>query len=136
MSRANVARAGLAGAAPVFAALGDETRLQVVARLCKEGPLSIVDLSDVLSNATADFEPLRHSIEYMTAEEGAERPFHGLEPEHWPSRAAMAAGPGSVVSPVTGTGMGELSSSPGMPTGTGRSPASSSQLRTCRAVKP
>ena len=42
---------------------------------------TIVDLSDVLSNATADFEPLRHSIEYMTAEEGAERPFHGLEPE-------------------------------------------------------
>jgi len=51
---------------------------------------TIVDLSDVLSNATADFEPLRHSIEYMTAEEGAERPFHGLEPEHWPGRAAMA----------------------------------------------
>ena len=46
MSRGNLARVGLGGAAPVFAALGDETRLQVVARLCKEGPLSIVDLSD------------------------------------------------------------------------------------------
>jgi DNA-binding transcriptional ArsR family regulator len=29
----------------VFAALGDETRLQVVSRLCAEGPLSIVRLS-------------------------------------------------------------------------------------------
>lgn len=46
MSRqSSVARAGLAGAAPVFAALGDETRLRLVARLATEGPLSIVDLS-------------------------------------------------------------------------------------------
>lgn len=46
MSRqASLARAGLAGAAPVFAALGDETRLRLVARLCTEGPLSIVRLS-------------------------------------------------------------------------------------------
>ena len=37
--------AGLAGAAPVFAALGDETRLRLVASLCAEGPLSIVHLS-------------------------------------------------------------------------------------------
>jgi DNA-binding transcriptional ArsR family regulator len=33
-------------AAPVFAALGDETRLQIVARLCKHGPLSISRLTD------------------------------------------------------------------------------------------
>ena len=32
--------------APVFAALGDETRLHVVARLCEEGPLSITELTD------------------------------------------------------------------------------------------
>lgn len=37
---------GLQIAAPVFAALGDETRLQVVARLCAEGPMSIVRLAD------------------------------------------------------------------------------------------
>lgn len=43
--RLNVARAGPADAAPVFAALGDETRLRLVARLCTEGPLSIVGLS-------------------------------------------------------------------------------------------
>jgi len=41
----SVASAGLVGAAPVFAALGDETRLRLVARLCREGPLSIVRLS-------------------------------------------------------------------------------------------
>ncbi len=46
MSRApSASRAGLVGAAPVFAALGDETRLGIVARLCTEGPLSIVRLS-------------------------------------------------------------------------------------------
>ena len=38
--------ARLTGAAPVFAALGDTTRLRVVARLCADGPLSITRLSD------------------------------------------------------------------------------------------
>jgi len=33
-------------AAPLFAALGDETRLELVSRLCNEGPLSIVRLSE------------------------------------------------------------------------------------------
>lgn len=33
-------------AAPLFAALGDETRLRVVSRLCEEGPLSIAKLTD------------------------------------------------------------------------------------------
>jgi DNA-binding transcriptional ArsR family regulator len=32
-------------AAPVFAALGDETRLRLVARLCKGGPQSIAGLA-------------------------------------------------------------------------------------------
>ena len=31
--------------APLFAALGDETRLHLVARLCQEGPLSITRLT-------------------------------------------------------------------------------------------
>ena len=39
------ARKRLAGAAPVFAALGDETRLSVVAKLCASGPQSIVRLT-------------------------------------------------------------------------------------------
>jgi DNA-binding transcriptional ArsR family regulator len=37
--------AKLAEAAPVFAALGDQTRLHIVARLCGQGPLSIVRLA-------------------------------------------------------------------------------------------
>jgi DNA-binding transcriptional ArsR family regulator len=46
MSRRPSARgAGLVGAAPVFAALGDETRLRLVAQLCMEGPLPIARLS-------------------------------------------------------------------------------------------
>ncbi len=36
----------LAESAPLFAALGDATRLHLVARLCHEGPLSIARLSD------------------------------------------------------------------------------------------
>src|SRR6266404_4157511 len=37
--------AELAGAAPVFAALGDQTRLGLVARLCTGGPMSIARLT-------------------------------------------------------------------------------------------
>jgi DNA-binding transcriptional ArsR family regulator len=36
----------LAGAAPIFAALGDETRLWLVERLLADGPLSIARLTD------------------------------------------------------------------------------------------
>jgi DNA-binding transcriptional ArsR family regulator len=39
------AAAGLASAAPVFAALGDETRLRLVARLSSGGPMSITRLT-------------------------------------------------------------------------------------------
>ena len=47
MSRArSTAAPRLADAAPVFAALGDATRLRLVARLCADGPLSIARLSD------------------------------------------------------------------------------------------
>ena len=47
MTRAStVAAAKLAEAAPVFAALGDDTRLHIVARLCGDGPLSIVQIAD------------------------------------------------------------------------------------------
>jgi DNA-binding transcriptional ArsR family regulator len=46
MSRASSAVARRAAeAAPVFAALGDETRLRLLSRLCQEGPLSITRLS-------------------------------------------------------------------------------------------
>jgi DNA-binding transcriptional ArsR family regulator len=45
MSRTRKVPAALAEAAPVFAALGEATRLHLVARLCAEGPLSITRLS-------------------------------------------------------------------------------------------
>ena len=35
-----------ARAAPLFAALGDKTRLRIVARLCEDGPLSIARLTE------------------------------------------------------------------------------------------
>ena len=50
MSRARLSH--LAGArqlrrqAPIFAALGDETRLRLVARLCEQSPSSISELTD------------------------------------------------------------------------------------------
>src|SRR4051812_46201742 len=44
--RRSAAAAQLAQSAPVFAALGDATRLRLVARLCADGPLSIARLSD------------------------------------------------------------------------------------------
>jgi DNA-binding transcriptional ArsR family regulator len=46
MSRSRSATAKLTEAAPVFAALGDATRLRLVARLSGDGPLSIARLSD------------------------------------------------------------------------------------------
>jgi DNA-binding transcriptional ArsR family regulator len=45
MSRHSVRAAGVAQAAPVFAALGDETRLALVTRLCGAGPWSIARLT-------------------------------------------------------------------------------------------
>jgi DNA-binding transcriptional ArsR family regulator len=45
MSRPSAATAGLARAAPVFAALGDRTRLALVAQLCAGGPQSIARLT-------------------------------------------------------------------------------------------
>jgi DNA-binding transcriptional ArsR family regulator len=46
MSRAASTARRTAEAAPVFAALGDETRLRLLTRLCLEGPLSITRLTE------------------------------------------------------------------------------------------
>ena len=43
--RSSRAKAELAGSASVFGALGDETRLRLVARLCDGGPMPIVKLT-------------------------------------------------------------------------------------------
>lgn len=45
MPRSQLTPARLAQVAPVFTALGDETRLYIVSRLCREGPLSISTLA-------------------------------------------------------------------------------------------
>jgi DNA-binding transcriptional ArsR family regulator len=44
--RRRSARHSLADSAPVFAALGDPTRLGLVARLCASGPMSIARLTE------------------------------------------------------------------------------------------
>jgi DNA-binding transcriptional ArsR family regulator len=46
MRRSMLTKTRLAHAAPVFTALGDQTRLYIVSRLCEEGPLSIARLSE------------------------------------------------------------------------------------------
>lgn len=46
MPRSQPSPARLAHVAPVFTALGDETRLYLVSRLCREGPLSISRLAE------------------------------------------------------------------------------------------
>jgi DNA-binding transcriptional ArsR family regulator len=52
-------------AAPLFAALGDETRLHLLSRLCDEGPLS-------LSRLTEGSEVTRQGIrKHLTVMEGA-----------------------------------------------------------------
>jgi len=43
--RAASRRTAVTGAAPIFAALGDEVRLRLVSRMCAGGPLSIVQLT-------------------------------------------------------------------------------------------
>jgi len=45
MSRAR-SNAALGDAAPIFAALGDSTRLRLVAKLCQDGPTSITGLTE------------------------------------------------------------------------------------------
>ena len=46
MTRSTAAPQKLAGAVPVFAALGDPVRLRIIAKLCKSGPLPIVGLTN------------------------------------------------------------------------------------------
>ena len=66
-----------AAAAPVFAALGDETRLQLVARLCEGGPQSIAALaagSEVTRQAiTKHLQVLADAGLARSAREGRER---------------------------------------------------------------
>ena len=73
----------LSEAAPVFASLGDETRLAVIARLCTEGPLSIARLSEGAAVSrqavTKHLETLAHAGLVRDARLGRERIWQ-LEP--------------------------------------------------------
>lgn len=53
----------LAGAAPIFAALGDETRLRIVAGMCGEGPLSIMRLAEGASVSRQAVTKHLHALE-------------------------------------------------------------------------
>ena len=59
--RSSAAARALTATAPVFAALGDETRLRLVSRLCEGGPQSIVKL-------TEDADVTVHCPDSMTPE--------------------------------------------------------------------
>ncbi len=55
------------------------------------GPLRLIDLSQRLSNATREFEPNPHSIEYTDHEAAAALTgAYGIEPELWPGGRAWA----------------------------------------------
>jgi DNA-binding transcriptional ArsR family regulator len=67
----------MADAVPVFAALGDRTRLTLVSRLCAQGPLSIARLSEgtgVTRQAiTKHLETLAHAGVVHDRRSGRER---------------------------------------------------------------
>jgi DNA-binding transcriptional ArsR family regulator len=64
MSRTSIsAAARLAEAAPIFAALGDGTRLQIVARMCGEGPMSIMRLANGASVTRQAITKHLHALE-------------------------------------------------------------------------
>jgi DNA-binding transcriptional ArsR family regulator len=62
--RGSAAFKELVGSAPLFAALGDESRLRLVARLCEDGPQSITKLtagSEVTRQAITKHLRLMHA---------------------------------------------------------------------------
>ena len=67
----------LSSAAPVFAALGDPTRLNIVARLCAHGPQSIVRLTDGTNVSrqaiTKHLHALLHAGLVRSSRDGRER---------------------------------------------------------------
>lgn len=75
----SASRAAATHAAPVFAALGDTTRLRLVRRLSTEGPLSITRLtagSGITRQAiTRHLDALEHAGLVRDSREGRERVF-------------------------------------------------------------
>jgi DNA-binding transcriptional ArsR family regulator len=64
-------QAGRAEAAAVFAALGDETRLKLVDRLCREGPSSIMALTDGAAMSRQAITKHLHALEKAGLARGA-----------------------------------------------------------------
>ncbi len=84
-----VATRGSMAAAPLFAALGDSTRLELIARLSRDGPQSISDLAE---DATISRQAVTKHLEILeeaglarSRREGRERIF-----ELRPQRLAVA----------------------------------------------
>ena len=71
--------------APVFSALGDETRLRLVTRLCEDGPMSIARLTDgsgVTRQAVTKHLTVLSDVGLLrSARQGRERVWE-LTPEH------------------------------------------------------
>lgn len=83
--RSSAARAlGPRESAPIFAALGDETRLRLVSRLCDAGPLSITRLtagSDVTRQAITKHLRVMESAGLVRASRHGRESVWELEPE-------------------------------------------------------
>jgi DNA-binding transcriptional ArsR family regulator len=92
MYRSRSAAVKVTEAAPVFAALGDATRLRLVTRLCTDGPLSIARLSEgtevTRQAVTKHLHALAEAGLVRDTREGRERVYE-LEPRrlkearHW-----------------------------------------------------
>lgn len=74
-------------AAPVFAALGDPTRLRLVAELCRRGPMSIARLTEGATVTRQAVTKHLHALE----EAGLVRPRESAGERTWEMRPARIA---------------------------------------------
>ncbi|MFN8062449.1 MAG: metalloregulator ArsR/SmtB family transcription factor [Vicinamibacterales bacterium] len=87
MARAVPTSTQLASAAPIFTALGDETRLRLVTRMCHEGPLSITSLAD---GTTLSRQAVTKHLR-MLSEAGLARPERVGREQRWQIEAKRLA---------------------------------------------
>lgn len=87
MPRTTPAAQRHARVAPVFTALGDETRLHLVSRLCREGPLSIARLTD---NTHLTRQAVTKHLHVLSAAGLARSDRHGRE-QRWHIEARRLA---------------------------------------------
>ncbi len=69
--RRNSAAVAFAEAAPIFAALGEATRITLVAKLCTRGPLSITRLSEGTGVTRQAITKHLHALEHAGVVHGA-----------------------------------------------------------------